>query len=137
MVKEEVFFDNITVTRTVVLGIVVWFLGWFIFAGVEIISRKLNWFPLASSLPLLMLALYTGLGVVAGGMLGILSPLVLKSLGKKVLELIYSHLQEAISEATLSGHHEEVRYLHFWKTRYQKKWRQHEKDTTHTGRIVD
>ena len=62
----------------------IWSFGWLMFAGVEIISRIFNWLPLPSPIPLLMLVLYAGLGVVAGGTVGILSFLVLRSLGKRV-----------------------------------------------------
>ena len=63
---------------------VIWLIGWVMFAGIEIASRMLNWLPLAGFVPVLMLVLYAGLGIVLGGTLGALSFLVLKSVRKKV-----------------------------------------------------
>ena len=84
MGEEKAIQKNIGFTTSIVQGAMIWFLGWIMFAGVEIVSRLLNWFPLASFVPVLMIVLYAGLGAVAGGAVGAFSFLALKSLGKRV-----------------------------------------------------
>ena len=84
MLGKQSITKNVSFTKNVIQGAIIWFLGWLILAGVEIAFRVFNWVPLAVSVPLLILALYTVVGIVAGGVLGFLSSLVLKSLGKRV-----------------------------------------------------
>ena len=84
MVERKFAQRNISFMKSVAQSVTIWALGWFMFAGVEIISRKFIWLPLPSSIPLVILAIYSGVGILGGGVVGVLSFLMFKSLGKKV-----------------------------------------------------
>jgi len=103
MAKEKNIPKDLSFKKGIVQGAVIWFLGWLIFAVVEITFRMLGGPPLAGSIPLLMLALYAGLGFIAGVALGMVSIVLLKGIGRRVqhIELTSIFTASCITTVTL------------------------------------
>lgn len=83
MIKMQDGLEKVSVYKGMVRGMLIWFVGWSIFAAIEIAFAHLTWQPLASQVLLLILVLYSGLGIVGGGVLGLFYAAMFKAMGKK------------------------------------------------------
>lgn len=103
--------------KNILQGATVWCWGCVVFTVVEIIFRAIDGPPLLLSIPLLILIIYSGLGLIAGVALGGISTLMLKITGKRLQQIKVQCFFMASCMATIvlfyGGIVVNEQYLHF------------------------